>query len=51
MFQFGGFASTYVDDWPSASRVAPFGHPGIKAHLQLPLAFRSLSRPSSPPGA
>ena len=29
------------------SRVPPFGHPGIKAYLQLPQAFRSLSRPSS----
>ena len=29
------------------SRVPPFGDPGIKAYLQLPQAFRSLSRPSS----
>ena len=29
------------------SRVPPFGYPRIKAHLQLPAAFRSLSRPSS----
>src|SRR5947209_15154190 len=29
-------------------RVAPFGHPGITAHVQLPQAYRSLSRPSSP---
>ena len=29
------------------SRVPPFGYPGIKAYLQLPQAFRSLSRPSS----
>ena len=28
-------------------RVSPFGHPRIKAHLRLPVAFRSLSRPSS----
>ena len=28
-------------------RVSPFGYPRIKAHLQLPEAFRSLSRPSS----
>ena len=28
-------------------RVPPFGYPGIKAYLQLPQAFRSLSRPSS----
>ena len=32
-------------------RVAPFGHLRIMAHLQLPAAFRSLSRPSSAPGA
>ena len=50
-FSSGGSPPHKVDDWPSASRVAPFGHPGINAHLQLPLAFRSLSRPSSPPGA
>ena len=29
-------------------RVPPFGHPGINARVQLPLAFRSLPRPSSP---
>ena len=28
-------------------RVPPFGYPGIYAYLQLPQAFRSLSRPSS----
>ena len=28
-------------------RVPPFGYPRIYAHLQLPAAFRSLSRPSS----
>ena len=28
--------------------VAPFGHPRINASLQLPAAFRSLARPSSP---
>ena len=32
-------------------RIAPFRHPRINAHLQLPAAFRSLSRPSSSPGA
>ena len=36
---------------PSAARVSPFGHPRIKGHLRLPAAFRSLSRPSSPPRA
>src|SRR5690625_4700856 len=29
-------------------RVAPFGNPGIKACVRLPLAYRSLPRPSSP---
>ena len=28
-------------------RVPPFGYPGINVYLQLPQAFRSLSRPSS----
>ena len=36
---------------PPACRVAPFGYPRIKGHLHLPGAFRSLSRPSSPPRA
>ena len=36
---------------PPACRVAPFGNPGIKDYLHLPRAFRSLSRPSSPPRA
>ena len=31
--------------------VSPFGYPRINAHLQLPVAFRSLSRPSSAPSA
>ena len=31
--------------------VPPFGYPRIKAYLQLPAAFRSLSRPSSAPNA
>ena len=35
-------------DWSSTSRVAPFGNLRIKAYLQLPVAYRSLSRPSSP---
>ena len=29
-------------------RVSPFGNPRIKACLQLPEAYRSLPRPSSP---
>ena len=39
------------DDRPSTCRVAPFGHLRINAHVQLPVTFRSLSRPSSPLGA
>ena len=46
MFQFSGFAP--FGDWSSTSRVAPFGNPRIYACLQLPTAYRSLSRPSSP---
>ncbi len=32
-------------------RVAPFGYPRLYACLQLPVAFRSLLRPSSAVGA
>ena len=32
-------------------RVSPFGDPGINAYVQLPQAYRSLSRPSSAPDA
>ena len=39
------------DGTASRCRVAPFGNPGIKGHLLLPRAYRSLSRPSSPPEA
>ena len=53
MFQFPGFASShyvfsarYPCGW-----VAPFGYPRIKACSRLPMAFRSVPRPSSPPGA
>ena len=53
MFQFPGFASTsyvfrcrYPRGW-----VAPFGCPRINACSRLPVAFRSVPRPSSPPGA
>src|SRR2546430_15984937 len=35
----------------ATDRVAPFGNPGITACLQLPQAYRSLPRPSSPPCA
>jgi hypothetical protein len=50
MFQFPGLAPTltrWVTDL-AARRVAPFGHPGITARMQLPQAYRSLPRPSSP---
>ena len=32
----------------STQWVAPFGNPRINAYVQLPVAYRSLSRPSSP---
>ena len=35
---------------PVAGWVAPFGYPRIKACSRLPMAFRSVPRPSSPPG-
>ena len=40
-----------VGDWPSTSRVAPFGYLRINSCLQIPGAFRSLPRPSSLPEA
>ena len=53
MFQFPPFASPQSsgDSRPSACWVVPFGNPRIKGHLHLRAAYRSLSRPSSPPGA
>ncbi len=52
MFQFPTFAFQFNwNDMPSAYRVAPFGYLGIDGYLLLPQAFRSLSRPSSPPEA
>ena len=53
MFQFSGFAFQSLciqlrNNWSSTSWVAPFGNPRIRACLQLPAAYRSLSRPSSP---
>ena len=32
-------------------RVSPFGNLRVKAYVQLPVAYRSLSRPSSAPDA
>src|SRR5688572_29722504 len=52
MFQFPGFALVRERVTRLApGRVAPFGHPGINACVPLPLAYRSLPRPSSPPCA
>ena len=53
MFQFPGFASrTYVFSTGSpCGGVSPFGHPRINDRSHLPAAFRSVPRPSSPPGA
>ena len=51
MFQFPPFASLHQssDNYPSGNWVVPFGNLGIKGYLLLPQAYRSLSRPSSPP--
>ena len=38
-------------NWATPSWVSPFGYQGIYACLRLPLAFRSLPRPSSALGA
>ena len=51
MFQFSAFASASGGCRDRSLRVAPFGNPRITGHLPLPAAFRSLSRPSSPPRA
>ena len=40
-----------TDNYPSGNWVVPFGNPRIKGYLLLPQAYRSLSRPSSPPRA
>ncbi len=37
------------DNYPSGNWVVPFGNPGVKGYLHLTRAYRSLSRPSSPP--
>ena len=50
MFQFPGFASHILCDVRrSNGRVVPFGNPRVKGYLHLTAAYRSLSRPSSPP--
>ena len=49
MFQFPRLALLEGVTIIADGRVSPFGHPGITACVQLPLAYRSLPRPSSPP--
>ena len=44
------FCSTQ-DDGVLRRRVSPFGNPRIDGYLLLPVAYRSLSRPSSAPSA
>ena len=48
MVHFPRFAPAKRVTQYESSRVSPFGHPRIKAYLQLPEAFRSSLRPSSP---
>ena len=51
MFQFPGFALPCLciqQGMTLARRVSPFRYPRIKAYCQLPVAFRRLSRLSSP---
>ncbi len=42
---------TLLCDSSSNCRVVPFGYLRINSRLQIPVAFRSLPRPSSPPRA
>jgi hypothetical protein len=56
MFQFPAFApqDLWIQSWvrrDESPRVSPFGNPRIEGYLHLPEAYRSLSRPSSLPGA
>ncbi len=52
MFQFPAFAPALQRRCGDRSpRVSPFGHLRVNMHLPLAAAFRSLSRPSSPPRA
>ena len=51
MFQFPGFAPRLARCRVRTRRVAPFGNPRIDGYLPLGAAYRSLSRPSSPPRA
>ena len=48
-FSSGGWLSVLLrNDTPSRYQVVPFGYLRINARVQLPEAFRSLPRPSSP---
>ena len=49
MFQFPALAPCISTVSGKSRRVVPFGNLRIKGHLHLPEAYRSLSRPSSPP--
>ena len=51
MFQFPTFAHCLQCNRFFICWVAPFGNPRIKGYLLLSMAYRSLSRPSSPPRA
>ena len=56
MFQFPGCPphGLWIHPWVTGHcprRVPPFGYPRIEACLRLPVAFRSLPRPSSAVGA
>ena len=51
MFQFTGFAPRSAWCCNRLQRVAPFGNPRVYGYLPLTVAYRSLSRPSSPPRA
>ena len=51
MFQFPRFAPGFARCQDRSWRVSPFGHPRVGGYLPLTAAFRSLSRPSSPPRA
>ena len=54
MFQFPGFAScsyAFRTRYLHKRWVSPFGYPRINDCSHLPAAFRSVPRPSSPPGA
>ena len=50
-FSSPGLPPVYTEYPTCIGWVAPFGYPRIKGYLHLPAAFRSLSRPSSPPRA